>query len=212
MAVSGRVVLPTRVGGRTCLDFANTVGPRRPGEQARDYLTGFRELVMWGVDAGLLTSAQADRLLKVADRDPRQAVAVHRSGVRLREAIYQVFSAVAQGQQPPADDLGTMQDFYLTALRHARIDSVPGGLAWIWPEDDTLERVLWPVARSAVELAVSGQLTRVKQCPGDSDTCRWLFFDTSKNATRRWCSMRTCGSHLKSQRQSARRRTENKDR
>jgi len=30
-----------------------------------------------------------------------------------------------------------------------------------------------------------------------SDTCGWLFLDTSKNHTRRWCDMKSCGNRAK---------------
>lgn len=79
-------------------------------------------------------------------------------------------------------------------------------MSWTWREDDeALERVLWPVARSAVELAVSGRLDRVKQCPVPDGGCGWLFLDTTKNGIRRWCSMQGCGGRAKARRQYARR-------
>jgi predicted RNA-binding Zn ribbon-like protein len=37
------------------------------------------------------------------------------------------------------------------------------------------------------------------------ETCRWLFLDTSKNHTRRWCNMRVCGNRMKARRFHARR-------
>lgn len=61
--------------------------------------------------------------------------------------------------------------------------------------------MVWPIAVSAVELALSEHLGRVRRCPGDDGRCGWLFVDLSKSGTRRWCSMRTCGSRLKSRRQ-----------
>jgi len=30
--------------------------------------------------------------------------------------------------------------------------------------------------------------------------CRWLFLDTSKNHTRRWCDMKVCGNRIKARR------------
>jgi predicted RNA-binding Zn ribbon-like protein len=63
---------------------------------------------------------------------------------------------------------------------------------------------LWLIAQSAVELLTEGELRRIKQCPGAGD-CGWLFYDTSRNGTRRWCSMEGCGSRVKMRRQYARR-------
>jgi predicted RNA-binding Zn ribbon-like protein len=38
-----------------------------------------------------------------------------------------------------------------------------------------------------------GQFERVRQCP----ECGFLFFDRSKNNSRRWCDMATCGNRAK---------------
>jgi predicted RNA-binding Zn ribbon-like protein len=188
------------------LDFVNTLGPRRPhtGTEPHDYIPNYLELVRWAAHARLLTSEQRHYLTAAADADPEVANAVHQEAQRLREATYDAFAALAHGESAPSGALATIQGAYLQALRNAHLRPVPTGLDWRWPDYGPLEQVLWPIARSAVDLVVSGQLARIKQCPGDEGQCGWLFVDTSKNATRRWCSMSTCGSRVKSQRQAAR--------
>ena len=93
-------------------------------------------------------------------------------------------------------------------MDRARLVPTRGGVAWAWADDDgALDRVLWPVVWSAVELLTSADLGRIKECPGGGEgPCAWLFVDTSKNAIRRWCSMAECGGEAKSRRQTARRR------
>ncbi|MBI2402308.1 MAG: CGNR zinc finger domain-containing protein [Gemmatimonadetes bacterium] len=54
----------------------------------------------------------------------------------------------------------------------------------------------WCLVEAAVALLTSPRLTRVKACP----SCRWFFLDVSKNRSRRWCSMATCGSSAKARR------------
>ena len=49
---------------------------------------------------------------------------------------------------------------------------------------------------AAVALLVSDAMLRVKSCP----TCGWFFLDVSKNRSRRWCSMDTCGAVAKARR------------
>ncbi|MFC7622652.1 CGNR zinc finger domain-containing protein [Microlunatus sp. GCM10028923] len=39
---------------------------------------------------------------------------------------------------------------------------------------------------------------RLKVC--DRTTCRWAYYDSSRNQSRRWCSMAGCGNHLKMKR------------
>ena len=52
------------------------------------------------------------------------------------------------------------------------------------------------IVASAQSLLSSKEVARVKECPN----CGWLFLDTSKNQSRRWCSMNTCGVHDKMRR------------
>jgi predicted RNA-binding Zn ribbon-like protein len=59
--------------------------------------------------------------------------------------------------------------------------------------------------RSAVELLTTGDLRRIKVCENPYG-CGWLFYDGSKNGSRRWCSMEECGGQSKARRQTARRR------
>jgi predicted RNA-binding Zn ribbon-like protein len=198
--------LPPLFGGSLCLDFANTVEPRW-GDDRRDYLLAYSDLARWGRHVGILTSAQEQRLLEAAARRPRAAEATAGAAIGLREGIYRAFAAVAGQRQPAAADLALLQQAYAEAARHARIVPAAGSLTWAWDEAAVaLDRVLWPVARSAVELALSGRLERVKQCPVPAGGCGWLFFDATKNSTRRWCSMRDCGGRVKARRQYARRR------
>jgi predicted RNA-binding Zn ribbon-like protein len=58
---------------------------------------------------------------------------------------------------------------------------------------------MWPVVHSAAELLTSPHLDRVRQCADDRG-CGFLFFDTSRNGSRRWCSMESCGNRAKARR------------
>lgn len=50
-------------------------------------------------------------------------------------------------------------------------------------------------------LTITGEVARLKRCA--EHTCAWVFWDTSKNRSRRWCSMRVCGNRAKARRYSA---------
>jgi predicted RNA-binding Zn ribbon-like protein len=192
-------------GGLLCLDFANTLEPRQAAP-VRDWLRGYPDLVAWARHAGALDDATAERLLRAAAIRQAEAEASFAAAIELREAIYRAFAGVAEGATPAADDLAVVQRAYAEAMRHARLLPAPPSsdqLAWAWEEGDALDRAWWPMARSAVELATAGPLERVKHCPPG---CGFLFFDASKNRTRRWCSMEECGGQTKARRQTARRR------
>ena len=186
------------IGGRLCLDFANTVGSHA-GEHPNEYLRSYRDLVAWGRHAGILTGAEERRLLEAAAGRPDEAGVVLDRAIVLREAIYRIFSAVAARRAPDDADLGTLNAALARALAHARIVPAGAGFAWAWrDEEGVLDRMLWPVARSAAELLTGGELDRVRECANDA--CGWLFVDLSRNRSRRWCDMRDCGNRAKAHR------------
>ena len=53
-------------------------------------------------------------------------------------------------------------------------------------------------------LAETGKLDHLKLC--NSDECRWMFYDHSKPANRRWCSSALCGNRQKTRDYRSRRR------
>jgi predicted RNA-binding Zn ribbon-like protein len=192
------------VGGELCLDFANTLNGHNRATP-HEYLSGYADLVVWGRRAGLLTDAEAERLLRLANERPSEAVDTHRRAIDLRETIFRVFSARALGRSPKTADITALNAARLEALNHSAICSANNAYAIDWTDKSALDRVLWPIALSAAELLTSPNLARVRECEGDR--CDWLFVDTSRNHLRRWCSMDECGNRAKSQRFLARRRT-----
>jgi predicted RNA-binding Zn ribbon-like protein len=57
-------------------------------------------------------------------------------------------------------------------------------------------RPAWAAALEAARILTSPEESaRVRQCADDE--CGWFFLDTSRNRTRRWCSMKVCGNRNK---------------
>ena len=59
-------------------------------------------------------------------------------------------------------------------------------------------RALAPLVGALMTAQADGSWTRVKACA--RDTCRWLFYDTTRNHSRTWCTSTTCGSREKARR------------
>lgn len=199
------------LGDRLCLDFANTI--EMPiANQPLDLLRGYADLVAWGAMAGLLDPSEADRLRNAGERRARDAEEVLARAIELRAAISGVFTAIAEGSSPADDDLAKLDREYRAAMARTRLTATPGGYELTWSDENTaLDRVLWPVARSAVDLLIEGDPDRVKQCPGPDGGCGWLFYDVSKNRSRHWCSMEGCGSQAKMQRYRKRLRSKSEE-
>ena len=194
------------LAGNLCLDFANTADWHE-SEQPVELLTSFGDLLIWGRDAGVLDDGDVARLMRAAEYDPETAITVYERAIVLREAIFRIFRLVARQQPAATDDLRLLDDEVTRAHRHRALVPRADGYGWAWVgQGAALDRVLWDVAQSAVDLLTSDGLARVRQCAGDP--CGWLFYDTSRNRSRRWCSMNECGVRWKMQRYRARRATE----
>ena len=90
------------------------------------------------------------------------------------------------------------------ALAHLQLTPLEDGFRWDWsPEIDGANLILWPVARAAAELLTSDKATRVRVCEDDRG-CGYLFIDQTKNHSRRWCSMESCGNRAKARRHYSR--------
>jgi predicted RNA-binding Zn ribbon-like protein len=192
------------VGGQLSVDFVNTVGgwSRNPLKKgSRDYrdavlrekLSGYTDMVVWSRHVGVLSDKEAGSLLRLAEKQPEAAADVFERGLRLREAIYRMFRSVVEKWKPDAADLEKLNEELAIARSHQRLIHTKNGYGLVWDgEGLALDSLLWPVAQSATELLTSGDLSRIKQCGGDQ--CGWMFFDTSRNRSRQWCSMKDCGN------------------
>lgn len=199
---AGSLKLPDE---RLSLDFANTAD-WHASDHPVEFLTSYSDLVAWSQGVGILTDHQAKRLLKKAARRPGDATAVLERAIALREAIYQIFSAISHGRPPQAADLATFNAELSRVLAQSRIVSTAEGFAWDWAgAEEALDWMLWPVVHDAAGLLTSEELDRVGQCA--DDRCGWLFLDTSRNRSRRWCSMENCGNRAKARRHYKRKRT-----
>ena len=179
-----------------CLDFTNTVGGKR-GLSTREYLNSYADFVSWCRQTDLLNATKADALLRSAARHADESGAALRRAIALREAIYRIFAALASNESPQASDLDHLNAELSTHLGRLRLASSKKRFNWTWlNSDDALDQPLGPIARSAADLLTTPYLLeQVRQCEGD--TCGWLFVDSTKNHSRRWCVMSDCGNVAK---------------
>jgi predicted RNA-binding Zn ribbon-like protein len=192
------------IGGALCLDFVNTGSARREGP-FRERLHAYGDLVSWAERVELVTESEAADLRQRAAAEPARAAAVVKRARELREAIYRAFSARVQGAAGEYPDIDLIGRAYAEASAQRMLVDSGDGFELAWPKPPVaLEHPLWPVAVSAAELLVSDDRVRVKECA--TDNCNWLFLDSSKNRSRRWCEMKECGNRAKARRHYARKR------
>jgi predicted RNA-binding Zn ribbon-like protein len=183
------------IGGWLCLDFTNTAD----GDINTDWterLESYAHLVAWGQQMGILDGATAAQLQDYVALHPAEAEAVLNQARDIRLTIHRIFAAVSAGQEPQPEVMSAFNHALAETMEHMQIVPQSGDFAWDWKLGNAvLERVLWPVVWSAAELLLSRQHHRVRECNGRD--CSWLFVDTSRNHSRRWCKMDGCGNREK---------------
>ncbi len=195
------------LGNWLCLDFTHTLQDRY-NPRRNELLHSYSDLLAWGLHMSILKEDEAQQLLRIAERYPQVASRSLNDAVNLREAVYRLFYTITEDSAPPQDDMDLLNSLLARAMSHACI--VPAGdrFSWEWSahsDAEKLERISWLVVRSAADLLISDKLHNVRACAAED--CRWLFLDISKNHSRRWCDMETCGNQAKARRHYSRKKS-----
>lgn len=204
------------LGGTRCLDYVNTI-ENRASQTPEEFLFAAEDVVRWGAHAALLAPDAAARLRAWAvaggGGEDTPQVRAFRQALAVRETLHALFLALATEEPLPDAALAELQAAWAGVMRTARLTpvgdvSAEPHLAWTWLQTDGssgLDPIIGPVLASALALLTDlrSDLGRVKVC-ANPHGCGWLFYDSSRNASRRWCSMEGCGSQIKMQRQYAR--------
>jgi predicted RNA-binding Zn ribbon-like protein len=181
--------------GWLCLDFANTVD-WHASDSPVESLNKYADLVEWSAAKGVISGDAKDVLLRESEEKPVEAQAVLEKAREVREEIYRILSDTAHGRTMKITDLKGFNRALASMLSHSRLAPSEGGLRWDWDSRwDKLDSVIWPVVKSAVDLMTSEAIKRVGQCA--DERCGWLFWDASRNRSRRWCDMSDCGNRAK---------------
>jgi predicted RNA-binding Zn ribbon-like protein len=185
--------------GRLAVDFVNTMDWRLL-EAPHEFLNSYQDLISWARHAGALSTGEAGSLLREAARRPEKAEAALKKALTLREALYRVLAAVARGRRATQKDLEVVNVGARGALARLRLVAAGRNIKWEWRgRGDDPDRVTWVLAKAASEFLVDPEnLSLLRECEGEG--CGWLFLDTSRNKSRRWCTMQVCGNRFKARR------------
>lgn len=183
------------LGGDVALDFVNTASKWSSGDPV-DRLGGLSGLAAWAETAGLGEAVDIARLKDAVRRRPAEAAAVFADAVLFRARLQRIFDAAAHGRRADRADLAALRDLACRARSFRDLVQTDEGFRERWTRDaPVLETPLMAIALSAETLLKEGRLDRLHVCGGED--CEWMFLDLSRNASRRWCSMATCGNSAK---------------
>ncbi|BDP43835.1 hypothetical protein DAETH_38040 (plasmid) [Deinococcus aetherius] len=175
------------VGGDPSVDLVNTLMHRAQPGGADELLTSGEDARRWFVRAGVLSEEEATRL------DPEAALHAAR---RLRSALDAVYRPLARHEDDPSGTergLTTLNAVLDQGRERVQVSREGGKFARgarleiLGPLDPSVR-----VARSAAELLHRLEPHRLKEC--ENPECDLLFYDESRNNSRRWCSMQGCGN------------------
>ncbi|MFI5231770.1 MAG: CGNR zinc finger domain-containing protein [Gemmatimonadales bacterium] len=190
------------VGERLWLDFVNSDDATHArGEARRDALDTFDGFVSWLSASRVLDDERATAMLRRAQQQPTGSSAALHEARRLRN----VLRALAERGDAPQERatqtaIGEINRILGRSAGSRRVEprSDGGFVRNFVTAGDVFAGLMIPIIESAADALVSGELQRVRRCA--DPRCARVFFDGSRNGTRRWCDMKTCGNRAKAAR------------
>jgi predicted RNA-binding Zn ribbon-like protein len=185
--------------GWLCLDFANTVD-WHASQNPEETLKSYADLIKWAEGEGVIDARLAESLSRLAAHQPQAAEQSLQRARELRETIYRVLTNRSLGKPADPGDLAALNKSVSGLPPHLKLAAGGDCFGWKWnPAGQRLDSLTEPVVWSAAQLLTSEALERVGRC-ADERGCGWLFWDNSRNQSRRWCDMRDCGNRAKARR------------
>lgn len=181
-----------------CLAYANTLfwrGRDKPTETLHD----FSNLLRWLEDTAGVSATDLGNIEQWSHAHPQKAANVFAHAIALREGMYRSFAAQVTAKRSRQPDFALLQRALAQAPARRQLAHTVSGYAWkIERLQPLAAHLLAPILWSAGDLLINSAHSNLRQC-ANSD-CLWLFIDASKNATRRWCDMASCGNRAKARR------------
>jgi predicted RNA-binding Zn ribbon-like protein len=152
-------------------------------EDGREEFADPNALTGWLVARGLMEPRHP-----AEPADLKHAIAV-------REAIRGIIGANSGASVYPVD-IATLNEAAVASRLRIRFGS--DGRARLEPEVGGVVGAMGRIVGSVFTAMTEPEWKCLKLC--DSQTCRWVFYDRSRNHSSRWCSMAACGNRSKAKR------------
>ena len=169
--------------------------PPAPGRLAyiQAFLNTFWDLDSHGGEVWSTPAAYGDWLRDRGFSGAPGAADLDRA-IELREALRALCLANHDDGTPGPDDVATLDRLARAVAPAAALaPSVPGGV--VEPLGDGPDAACALALAIVVAARADGSFARLKACP--HARCGWAFYDTSRNRSSQWCSMRICGNRTK---------------
>jgi predicted RNA-binding Zn ribbon-like protein len=186
------------IGGHLALDLCNTVSWRLDPSRTIERLATAPDLVDWFRTVAATAGTADNRILDHPETADRALPAVH----ELRNSTIRVIDAHLAAEPAAVADVAQLSAAWRRALAVA---TTPSQLPWRWTvEPSEPEHLVHVLALSVADLLQRPDQTDLRRCDGEG--CGWLFLDSSRNHSRRWCNPLDCGNRARVRSYTQRRR------
>ena len=192
------------VGNHLSLDFVNT----RPvmNGQPVELLSDWNALLRWFRAADLISEKEMETFVWQWEKRPEAETCVDKLKT-CREGVRATVLRLEAGEEPVAKTVAELNRLLrahpmFLELRRTAARLEGRHLFELRRPDDLIAPIVYAVAEMLLELNPA----RLRKC----ESCILHFYDTSKNGTRRWCSMQICGNRSKVAAYAERRRRANR--
>lgn len=175
------------IGEEISLDFINTIS-WPDTEWEHDWLHNADNFIKWAVAADVISKQNSKKLSEQSNAALNNQM---KDVYLVRKEVAKILTAFAFEDKPDAVVVKKADDLYHRIVKHRHINAK--NYEWIWDEPATLSDLLNPVIWNAVYIITELDHSRLKYC----GSCKWLFYDKTKNKSRKWCDMEDCGSRDK---------------
>jgi predicted RNA-binding Zn ribbon-like protein len=192
-------------GGCISFDFVNTIHSR-VDDDIYDYIETYDDLIEWMERLKLLPAEKLGDLKKLVRKDEKAAHKALAEIKKNRETLYNFFSPVIHKKSPDNKTIKRFNRGLSDSLSQIAFNYRCDTLMLDWSERKlNLYGPLKIIYKDAFDIITTIPKNRLKECR----SCGWLFIDRSKNNSRTWCNMQTCGSIEKAKRYYYRKKENN---
>lgn len=181
------------VGNQLTLDFVNTLITR--SDETIELLTSFEDLITWFVESKVFDNETAAEILSKWKNKP-EAEASLETALMFRSQLRRSVLQIIKRKKVPTRIIDSINNILRAQSGYFEIEKANGRfvkrrhIKFDEPQD-----LLLPLADAASDFLCYTDFELIKKCEGAD--CVRFFYDTTKNHSRRWCSMTSCGNRIK---------------
>ena len=169
----------------------------RTEEYVFEYLKTYEDLLDWTEKVNLLPIERIRKLREYSKKNEKESQQKLIEIIKQRELLYKIFSSIINQKTLDEVLVKEFNNSVSGSLSNLAFKFETGKINLVWKAENVdLMEPVWVIFKDAFDILTSISQNRIKACRA----CGWLFLDGSKNNSRTWCNMRTCGSSNKSRR------------